>query len=73
MVLVTYNNYYIGAVDMSQLLVDNYNLQELNVGGNSICDDGVSAIVQQLQHNITLTKLYITRCGLSVKGIVRKT
>jgi len=54
---------------MSKLLMGNYTLQELNVSGNNIGDDGILVIVQQLQHITTLTKLNVMECGLSVKGM----
>ena len=55
---------------MSQLLVRNCTLQELTVNANNIGDDGISVIVEQLQHITTLTKLHVEECGLSVKGTV---
>ena len=58
-----------GAIAVSKLLVGNCTLQYLNVGCNAIGDDGISVIVEQLQHITTLTKLVVTGCGLSVKGI----
>ena len=57
-----------GAIAVSKLLVGNCTLQELNVSYNDIGDDGISVIVEQLQHNTTLTKLNVRYCGLSVKG-----
>ena len=59
-----------GAIALSKLLVGNCTLQVLNVNFSHIGDDGISVIVEQLQHNTTLTKLYVLRCGLSVKGTV---
>ena len=59
-----------GAVAVSKLLVGNCTLQELNVNDNIIGDDGISVIVEQLQHITTLTVLNVGYCGLSVKGIV---
>jgi len=43
-------------------------LSELNVGGNPIGDDGVSVIVEGLQYQNNLTKLYVDNCGLTMKG-----
>ena len=37
---------------------------ELNVIG----DDGMSSVADGLQHNNTLTKLYVRDCKFSVKG-----
>ena len=55
---------------MSKLLVENYTLQVLRVSDNGIGDDGISVIVEQLQHITTLTVLYVEKCGLSAKGTV---
>ena len=57
-----------GAIALSKLLVKNHTLQMLSVSDNKIGDNGISVIVQQLQHTTTLTRLYIMECGLSVKG-----
>ena len=35
---------------------------------NDIGDDGMSSVVDGLQHNNTLTKLDVSRCKFSVKG-----
>ena len=59
-----------GAIAVSKLLVGNCTLQLLDVNNNHIGDDGISVIVEQLQHNTTLTVLYVVGCGLSVKGTV---
>ena len=40
----------------------------LNVSGNNICDNGMALISEVLQQNISLTELWISECGLSVKG-----
>ena len=42
-------------------------LRVLDVGGNTIGDEGISL---RLQHINTLTELSVLGCGLSVKGIV---
>ena len=42
-------------------------LRVLDVGYNTIGDDGISLC---LQHINTLTELRVYQCGLSVKGIV---
>ena len=57
-----------GAIAVSKLLVGNCTVQVLSVSYNAIGDDGISVIVEQLQHITTLTKLNVTQCGLSVKG-----
>ena len=46
----------------------NHSLEKFNVSNNNIGDDGISVIVEQLQHITTLTKLDVSECGLSVKG-----
>ena len=40
----------------------------LNVGRNKLGDDGISVILQELQHNNLLTELSVCDCGLSMKG-----
>ena len=59
-----------GASCVGELLKVNNSLQELNMCGNPIDDDGVSAVADGLQYNNTLTKLDVHRCGFSVKGTV---
>jgi len=51
-------------------LLKNSNLQVLNIGGNSIGDSDISVMMDGLQHNKTLTKLYVYECGLSAKGTI---
>ena len=45
-------------------------LSELYVSFNQIGDNGILLITEGLQSNKMLTKLYVARCGLSVKGTV---
>ena len=59
-----------GVTAVSKILMGNCTLQVLNVNGNSIGDDGISVIVEQLQHITTLTKLIVMKSGLSVKGTI---
>lgn len=59
-----------GVIAVGTILMGNCTLQELNVSSNSIGDDGISVIVEQLQHITTLTKLSVLKCGLSVKGTI---
>ena len=59
-----------GAIAVSKLLVRNCTLQVLSMNFNNIGDDGISVIVECLQHITTLTELNVVNCGLSVKGIV---
>ena len=59
-----------GAVYISQLLNVTHTLQDLNMRGNDIGDDGMALISEALQHNKSLTTLMVEQCGLSVKGTV---
>ena len=59
-----------GAVYISQLLNVTHTLQELNMSNNDIGDDGMAVISEALQHNKSLTTLWVVQCGLSVKGTV---
>ena len=45
-------------------------LRELDVSFNAIGDYGISVITEWLLSTNTLTKLEVSRCNLSVKGIV---
>ena len=45
-------------------------LRELDVSNNDISDDGMALISEALQHSKSLTKLWVERSGLSVKGTV---
>ena len=57
-----------GAIAVSKLLMRQHSLEQFNICYNNIGDDGISVIVEQLQHITTLTTLYVEECGLSVKG-----
>ena len=59
-----------GAVYISQLLNVTHTLQELNMSYNDIGDEGMAVISEALQHNKPLTKLWVSKCGLSLKGTV---
>ena len=59
-----------GASCLSELLKVNNSLQELDMYRNDILDDGMLLVADGLQCNNTLTKLYVGRCGISVKGTV---
>ena len=59
-----------GAVYISQLLNVTHTLQELIMSINDIGDDGMAVISEALQHNKSLTTLWVGHCGLSVKGTV---
>jgi len=41
------------------------------MGGNPIGDNGIAMMIECLQYNETLTKLFVYECGLSVKGTMR--
>ena len=58
----------VGAKYISQLLNVTHTLQQLNIGGNNIGDDGIAVISEALQHNKSVTILRIQECGLSAKG-----
>ena len=57
-----------GASCVGELLKVNNSLQELNLENNPINDDGMSSVADGLQCNNTLIKLYVQKCGFSVKG-----
>ena len=59
-----------GAVYISQLLNVTPTLQCLAMSLNDIGDEGMAIISETLQHNKSLTELWVVRCGLSVKGTV---
>ena len=50
------------------MLIVNRTLKHLNIGGNTIQDDGVGDIMEGLQHNDTLIELLLQSCKISVKG-----
>ena len=50
------------------MLMKNNKLQDLNIGGNIIGNDGVKLITEGLQYNNTLIKLHVRSCGISVEG-----
>ena len=60
----------VGAKYISQLLNVTHTLQELNIGGNDISDDGIAVISEALQYNKSLITLEVSACGLSAKGNV---
>ena len=45
-------------------------LRVLDVSYNDINDDGMAVISEALQHDKSLTTLWVGQCGLSVKGTV---
>ena len=70
MITIYGKTFITGAVYISQLLSVTHTLQELNVNGNDIGDDGMAVISEALQHNKSFTTLWVVQCGLSVKGTV---
>ena len=62
-------HYSVGAFYIKQLLHLSRTLEFLALQSNNIGDDGISTISEGLQHNSTLTELYIRNCGLSMEGI----
>ena len=59
-----------GAVYISQILNVTHTLQVLDMRDNDILDEGMAVISEALQHNKSLTTLWVTQCGLSVEGTV---
>ena len=57
-----------GASCLGELLKVNSSLQELDMPGNDIGDDGMSSVADGLQHNNTIIKLVVSWCEFSVKG-----
>jgi len=55
---------------MSTVITGSDTLRVLNVSRNDIGDDGMAVISETLQHNKSLTKLWMGYCGLSLKGTV---
>ena len=58
----------VGAKYISQLLNVTHTLQELNIIHNNIGDDGIAVISEALQHNKSVTTLWVQECGLSAQG-----
>ena len=56
-----------GAISISNMMMVNCSLQKLNMSGNNIGDDGISAIARGLG-NCKITELYIGECGITVTG-----
>ena len=57
-----------GATSISQALMVNRTLLELNMLGNQIGDDGITAIAGSLS-NSSITLLHVEWCGISVVGV----
>ena len=56
-----------GAISISKMMMVNHSLQELNVWGNNIGDDGISAIAGALG-NCKISKLNVRGCGITLTG-----
>ena len=50
------------------MLMVNRTLKHLNIGNNKIQDDGTKDVMEGIQHNGTLTVLWLQNCEISVKG-----
>ena len=57
-----------GAISISQALMVNQTLLELDMEANHIGDDGISAIAASL-NNSSITLLDVVGCGISVVGV----
>ena len=57
-----------GAISISQVLMVNQTLLELNMDSNEIGNDGITAIASSLS-NSSITLLDVERCGISVVGV----
>ena len=57
-----------GAISISQALMVNQTLLELDMRGNQIGDDGITAIASSLS-NSSITLLNVEWCGISVVGV----
>ena len=56
-----------GAISISNMMMVNHSLQELDMLGNSIGDDGISAIARELG-NCKINELDVDRCGITLTG-----
>ena len=52
-----------GAISISNMMMVNHSLQVLNMRGNSIGDDGISAIARG-----KIDKLNVRECGITLTG-----
>ena len=50
------------------MLMENKKLQHLSIASNTIKDNGVEYVTEGLQHNSTLTVLWLSSCGISERG-----
>ena len=56
-----------GAISISNMMMVNHSLQELNMGLNDIGDEGISAIARGLG-NCKVNELNVIQCGITVTG-----
>ena len=57
----------IGAISISNMMMLNHSLQELNMLGNSIGNDGISAIARELG-NCKINELDVRECDITLTG-----
>ena len=57
-----------GAISISQALMVNQTLLELDMKGNDIKDEGITAIAGSLS-NSSITVLYVRECGITFTGV----
>ena len=57
-----------GAIFISQALMVNQTLLELNMRNNNIGDEGITAISSSLNQS-SLTELDVSRCGITFTGV----
>ena len=50
------------------MLMKNKKLLHLDIGRNSIFDDGVIHVINGLRYNNTLTELFLYSCKMTIKG-----
>ena len=55
---------------MFTVITGSATLRMLDVSDNDIGDEGMAIISEALQHNKSLTRLWVQTCGLSVKGTI---
>ena len=56
-----------GAISISNIMMVNHSLQELYMSGDSIGDDGISAIARELG-NCKINVLEVIQCGITLTG-----
>ena len=56
-----------GAISISNMMMVNHSLRELDMSFNNIGDDGISAIARELG-NCKINTLFLIQCGIAVTG-----